>query len=131
MGLTPGRNEVALVLEGQEVDGCCPPLAALASAHAQLPRAPHAEPGAGEESDDRVADVRREPPGTDVSGIGLTAGHSGSRYPRRQRVRVTSRSEYSRCSSMNCATYQHCATTDPPAARTSSSARRTSSAPRP
>src|SRR5262249_56722597 len=82
LGYTPGCDEVASTLVCQEVDGCGPPLAGFPAAHAQLPRSPHADPGAGEQRDGGVADVSGEPTGTDVSRLRPAAlRHAPPRYP--------------------------------------------------
>jgi hypothetical protein len=81
---SPGRDEVAIVLVGEDVDGCGPPLAARATAHAQHAGSPDTEPGPGEEGDGRVADVVGEPAGTNISGFRFAAGHASVPYPGRQ-----------------------------------------------
>src|SRR5450432_1543463 len=65
--LTPRRDEVADVVDGQEVHGRGAPLTALAAPHAQLAGAPDADAEPREQRDGRIEDVLGEPTWTDVT----------------------------------------------------------------
>src|SRR5215211_3796553 len=61
LGLTPGRHEVLLAVKGEQVHRRGAPLAALAAAHGERPRAPNADAEPGQPLDAAVEDVLGEP----------------------------------------------------------------------
>ena len=73
--VAPRCDEVAPALEGQQVHRYGSPLAARATAHAQLARTPHAQARAREHGDHRIEDVLREPTRLHVTGRRLVGAH--------------------------------------------------------
>ena len=76
LALASGRDEIALAVHLEEIDGRGTPLATRAAPHGEDPRSQHADPEVGQSRHTPIEDVAREPAGRAV--VSRSVSHSTS-----------------------------------------------------